>query len=95
MATATLRTNGQITLPKAVRAALGVDKGDELEFEITGTGEVTVHGLTKIRSDQAWFWTPEWQAGEREAESDIAAGRTTRHESAAAMFAHLDEDDRP
>jgi len=25
--------------------------------------------------DQAWFWTEEWQAGEREAESDLAAGR--------------------
>ena len=43
-ATAILRTNGQITLPKAIREALGVNQGDELEFEITGTGEVTVHG---------------------------------------------------
>ena len=25
--------------------------------------------------DQAWFWTNEWQAGEREAEADLAAGR--------------------
>ncbi len=25
--------------------------------------------------DQAWFWTKEWQAGEREAEADLAAGR--------------------
>ena len=25
--------------------------------------------------DQAWFWTEEWQAGEREAEADLAAGR--------------------
>jgi len=25
--------------------------------------------------DQAWFWTEEWQAGEREAETDLAAGR--------------------
>ncbi len=30
-----------------------------------------------IPADQAWFWTPEWQAGEREASEDIAAGRTT------------------
>jgi len=27
---------------------------------------------------QAWFWTPEWQAGEREAETDIQEGRITR-----------------
>ena len=25
--------------------------------------------------DQAWFWSEEWQAGEREAEADLAAGR--------------------
>jgi hypothetical protein len=25
--------------------------------------------------DQAWFWTPAWQAGEREAEADLVAGR--------------------
>jgi O-succinylbenzoate synthase len=25
--------------------------------------------------DQAWFWINEWQAGEREAEADLAAGR--------------------
>ncbi len=24
---------------------------------------------------QAWYWTPAWQAGEREADDDLAAGR--------------------
>jgi hypothetical protein len=28
-----------------------------------------------LAEDQAWFWTEEWQAGEREAEADLAAGR--------------------
>ncbi len=28
-----------------------------------------------VAKDQAWFWTEEWQAGEREAEADLAAGR--------------------
>lgn len=30
---------------------------------------------------QAWFWTPEWQPGERRADADLAAGRYTVHES--------------
>uniref|UniRef100_A0AAU2VQT9 Uncharacterized protein n=1 Tax=Streptomyces sp. NBC_00008 TaxID=2903610 RepID=A0AAU2VQT9_9ACTN len=59
----------------------------------TATATLPVHGLTKIRSDQAWFRTPEWQDGERRAGEDIAAGRTTVHEDADSMFAHLDEDD--
>ena len=36
MTTATLTSKGQITVPAAVRAALGVDAGDRVEFvEIT------------------------------------------------------------
>ena len=40
--------------------------------------------------DQAWFWTPEWQAKEREADADIAAGRLTRFETIEEMFDALD-----
>ena len=32
MSTATLTSKGQITVPAAVRAALGVDAGDRVEF---------------------------------------------------------------
>jgi antitoxin PrlF len=96
MPTATFQTRvrdkGQLTLPARVREALGVSPGDELEFEISDAGVVEVHGLRKIRSDQAWFWTREWQEGERQASEDIAAGRTTVHEDADAMFAYLNDD---
>lgn len=87
-----VRDKGQLTLPSRVREALGVSPGDELEFEVNDAGIVEVHGLKKIRSDQAWFWTKEWQQGEREASEDIAAGRVTRHESVDAMFADLETD---
>ncbi len=30
-----------------------------------------------IPEDQAWFWTERWQAMEREADEDIAAGRVS------------------
>jgi len=29
----------------------------------------------QLRLDQAWFWTPQWQAMESEADEDLAAGR--------------------
>ncbi|MFE6763453.1 AbrB/MazE/SpoVT family DNA-binding domain-containing protein [Streptomyces sp. NPDC057689] len=87
-----VRDKGQLTLPAGVREALGVSPGDELEFAINDDGVVEVHGLRKIRTDQAWFWTERWQAGEREASEDIAAGRTTRHEDVDEMFAHLAEE---
>ncbi|MFJ2722416.1 hypothetical protein [Streptomyces sp. NPDC087437] len=40
--------------------------------------------------DQAWFWTPKWQEREREADEDIAAGRTTFHEDAEALMEYLE-----
>ena len=28
-----------------------------------------------LENDQSWYWTERWQAGERAAEADLAAGR--------------------
>jgi hypothetical protein len=38
-----------------------------------------------------WFWTGQWQAGEREAAAQIASGQTTVYSGAEAMFAGLDQ----
>ncbi|MGW1181329.1 AbrB/MazE/SpoVT family DNA-binding domain-containing protein [Streptomyces drozdowiczii] len=96
MTTTTFRAavcdEGRLTLPAKVREALGVSPGDELEFAVNDDGVVEVHGLRKIRTDQAWFRTQRWQGGEREADEDIAAGRTTRHEGVDEMFTHLAEE---
>ena len=40
--------------------------------------------------DQAWYWTPEWQAGEAEAHADRAAGRSTTFDSPEAFLSALD-----
>jgi hypothetical protein len=42
-----------------------------------------------IPADQLWFWTPEWQAKEREADADRAAGRVKTFRSAAKAIASL------
>jgi hypothetical protein len=42
-----------------------------------------------IPADQRWFWTPEWQAGERQADEDLAAGRYKTFKSAAELIASL------
>jgi hypothetical protein len=48
------------------------------------------HSLAGRDPSQAWFWTPQWQAGEQEADADIAAGRTTYYGSEEEFFAALD-----
>lgn len=39
---------------------------------------------------QAWFFTPEWLAGEREADAELRDGRGIVHGSAEEMFRYLD-----
>jgi hypothetical protein len=48
-----------------------------------------------VTDDQTWFWTPEWQAGEREADADVAAGRVEHFEDGEAFVASLRDEDRP
>jgi antitoxin PrlF len=67
MARTTLRAKGQLTLPDDVRKAAKPQEGDLIEAEVTDNGEVILRPLATVDRSQAWFWTPEWQAGEREA----------------------------
>ena len=39
--------------------------------------------------DQAWYWMPEWQAGEAEADDDLAAGRLSHHDTSEDFLAAL------
>lgn len=87
---ARIRPKAQLTLPEEVRQALHVREGDEVEFTVQGDGTITVCGYISIPSDQAWFFTPERQAGKRQADEQIAMGEGTAHESGEAMFIHLE-----
>jgi AbrB family looped-hinge helix DNA binding protein len=89
-ARAKVRPKAQLTLPEEIRRALHIGEGDEVEFAVHDDGTVTVRGFISIPTDQAWFFTPEWLAGEQEADEQIAAGHSRSFESADEMFAHLD-----
>jgi predicted transcriptional regulator len=43
----------------------------------------------QIKPGQEWFWTAEWQAAEREAEADLAAGRVEVFDNDADFLASL------
>jgi bifunctional DNA-binding transcriptional regulator/antitoxin component of YhaV-PrlF toxin-antitoxin module len=86
-----LRTKGQVTVPSQVRAALGVDDGDDLIFHIDEHGRVVVSRAQVIPPEQAWFWTERWQRLEREAQADIDAGRTQEFSNLADALSALDQ----
>lgn len=78
--TATVSAEGHVTIPRAIREAAHLRENDAVDVELTPDG-ILLRPRRAPDPTQAWFWTPEWQAGEREADEDKAAGRFTRHES--------------
>jgi len=90
----TLRAKGQVTIPAAVREAARLEEGDPVEVEIVDGG-ILLRPMKVIDATQAWFWTPEWQEGERQADADIAAGRVERFETDEAFLAALRARSKP
>jgi antitoxin PrlF len=90
MARTTLRAKGQLTLPEEIRSAARLEEGDLLDAELTPDG-ILLRPQKLIDATQSWFWSPEWQAGEREAEADLAAGRTETFDSADGLLTELEQ----
>jgi antitoxin PrlF len=74
VARTTVRAKGQVTLPDEIRKAAHLEEGDLLDAELTEDG-ILLRPQKVIDATQAWFWSPEWQSGEREAKADRDAGR--------------------
>lgn len=82
--------HGQITLPADLRRAVGIAEGDLIEVQRVGD-DLMLTPKRLVDKSQAYFWTPEWQAAEAQAEADIRAGRVKRFASVAELFKDLDE----
>ena len=70
---ARLREKNQVTLPADVIRSAHVGPGDYFEVESTEDG-ILLRPKKLINAAQAWFWTSEWQAGEREVDETRARG---------------------
>ena len=79
----------QISLPVAVCRQLNITEGAHFRVKILDGGIFLVPVVVIYRS-QAWFWTPEWQAAEREASEDIEAGRVSDFDSVDEAIAALE-----
>lgn len=79
-----------MTLPEEIRRAARLEEGDLLEAELTDDG-ILLRPQKVIDASQGWFWTSEWQAGEREADADLAAGRGETFDSGEEFLEALRE----
>jgi antitoxin MazE len=73
VATTKMTRNFQVTVPKAAREQLGLGQGDIFAVEVRGN-DLVLKRQHLVDADQAWFYTEEWQAGEREVDEAIARG---------------------
>jgi bifunctional DNA-binding transcriptional regulator/antitoxin component of YhaV-PrlF toxin-antitoxin module len=87
-----VRSRGTIALPVEFRERYKLDEpGAQVRIVELADGTIQLVPMTAVPADQAWFWTERWQAMEREADEDIAAGRVATYESGEAFIAHLEE----
>ena len=87
-----VRSRGTIALPAELRRRHHLDEpGAQVRIVENEDGSIQLEPMLPVPADQRWFWTERWQAMEREADEDIAAGRVLEFEDAAAFLAHLEQ----
>jgi len=82
--------NFQITVPAAIREALHVKVGSFIDF-VVEKGRVILKPKTFIDEDQAWFWTKEWQEGEREVDEAKKKGQVLSFKNVDEMRKHFEK----
>ncbi len=85
-----IRRHFQVTLPVSIRKTLGLREGDILET-LVKDGKIIFSPKKTVDADQAWFWSKEWQQAEKEADSDIHAGRVKKFKNIEALIKDLDQ----
>ena len=83
-----LRKKHILTIPRELVDRMCLEEGDE--FIVTEeNGRIVLTPALSIPADQAWFWTPTWQARVAEAEADLAQGNSTVYRSDEEFMASL------
>lgn len=80
-----VRGRGEIVLPADLRRRHQLDRpGAQVEVVERDDGVIELRPQVPVPAGQAWFWTQEWQEGERRVDEHVMAGET-------AVSADIDE----
>lgn len=86
-----VQSRGVVALPATLRKRLHLDEpGAQVEITEREDGVLELRPTVAVPASEAWFWTEQWQAGEKAVDAHVAAGEVTEHEDADAFLAHLD-----
>jgi hypothetical protein len=78
-------------MSSGVTAIVAATLGRKLRLEERATRAAVDRLTTAVAGSQAWYWSPEWQEGEREADEDLAEGRYQRFTTTEDMDKALGE----
>ncbi|HLG70027.1 MAG TPA: AbrB/MazE/SpoVT family DNA-binding domain-containing protein [Chloroflexota bacterium] len=88
-----VQRRGVIALPPELRRRHHMDEpGAQVLVTEREDGVIELRPHVAVPADQAWFWTPEWQAGEREADEQIARGEIETFDNVDDFLAALEAD---
>jgi hypothetical protein len=91
LASAMISTAVAVVAFRAVRKESIATRAAVRQEEIETRAAVAQLTKTVEASSQAWYWTPEWQSGEDEADADIEAGRVVTAGSLEDLNSLLDD----
>lgn len=83
-----LKQKSQVTIPIDFVKMLDLKAGDKLDVEIID-GKLVITPVIIIPKDQAWYYTPEWQAMEHEVDKQIKEGQINTVDSKEKLFENL------
>jgi AbrB family looped-hinge helix DNA binding protein len=86
-----LTSGGQVTLPKEIRLKTNMQAGDFVEVKLDEEGRIVLTPKKLVDASQAYFWSAEWQKGERKADEDIEAGRVKEFNSVTDAVNYLED----
>ena len=88
----TVQSRGTVALPAELRRRLRLDdENAQVRLIEHDDGRVELVPVVAVPADQSWFWSDRWQAMEREADADAAAGRFTVVDGVEGLISHLDD----
>jgi antitoxin MazE len=86
------KDKSQITIPAKIVRNMKLKPGDKLEIQ-EQNGHLVLTPVVIVPRDQKWFYSEEWQAGEAEADRQIAQGDVFITESKEELFKGLGLDE--
>lgn len=90
MSTTKVTRNFQVTIPADVRKALSIRIGTLVDF-VVEKGALIMRPKKLVDEDQAWFWSKEWQAHEKEAEKYLKKGHVISFADVHEMKKHFEK----